>query len=387
MPPALIIITSLMDDQPCLAGLLPTPCDCCPINVEPGDGTNRVRDHSSSAISICHPLFFFCCCCCCCRCCCAAAPSELCGATVPCCPSPHLSPSGVIACDCMEQRRSQLNDGYDAVHWAANYDDEAALSACLSSDPARAALVTARGMTPLHICALNNSVQCARALLLLLPAGAIDAVNCWGETALHLACACDASEVRAVLLQAGADALARDAWGRTPSEAAAAYHAGQLGSVAQPPSPPHPPQLPPLLAPSSIDAASFNHELLSAISSRRLRSIPPPLVRGIFSDVLPPPAAAAAAPPSSRPPRRPLSSLVEYPGDPDRVRSLLQDSAVDAAGADSFGLTGVPAVCRCRLCTHCSHFTQQFTNLRRGTNASCCGCCWRTLIRLSPPPP
>ncbi len=287
----------------------------------------------------------------------------------------------------MEQRRSQLNDGYDAVHWAANYDDEAALSACLSSDPARAALVTSRGMTPLHICALNNSVQCARALLLLLPAGAINAVNCWGETALHLACACDASEVRAVLLQAGADALAQDAWGRTPSEAAAAYHAGQLGSVAQPPSPPHPPQLPPLLAPSSIAAASFNHELLSAISSRRLRSIPPPLVRGIFCDVLPSPSPAAAAPSASRQARRSLSALVEYPGDADRVRSLLQDSAVDAVGADSFGLTGVSAVRRCRLFTRLPHFTQQFTNLRRGTSASCCGCCWRTLIRLSPPPP
>jgi hypothetical protein len=31
----------------------------------------------------------------------------------------------------MEQRRARLDDGYEPVHWAANYDDLAALSACI----------------------------------------------------------------------------------------------------------------------------------------------------------------------------------------------------------------------------------------------------------------
>jgi hypothetical protein len=245
----------------------------------------------------------------------------------------------------MQQRRTKLNDGYDAVHWAANYDDAAALSRCILGDASCVTRVTSRGMTPLHICALNNSVQCARALLPMLPAAAINAANCWAETALHLACACDASDLRALLLDAGANASARDAWGRTPSETAAACHAGQV-PTAQPPCPPTPPP-PPLQTPVlTNDTAAFNHELLSAISTRKLRSIPPPTVRGIFCDAISPPSIAAApcgaaAAASSARNRRALSSFVEYPGDHDRVCALLQDATIDAAGADSFGLTGM----------------------------------------------
>jgi hypothetical protein len=239
----------------------------------------------------------------------------------------------------MQRGHLHLNDGYEAVHWAANYDDVAALSTCLSSDAACASRRTSRGMTPLHICALNNSVRCVRVLVPLLPAATINAVNCWGETALHLACACDASDVRAALLDAGADTFAHDSWGRTPSETAAAAHGGQLtwGHALQSALSPH--FLPPQTHALPSDTSAFNCELLSAISSRQLRSITPPVVRGIFSDS-PPPPPTASAPTSARSSRRALSSLVEYPGDCDRVSALLQDATVDPAGVDSFGLTG-----------------------------------------------
>jgi hypothetical protein len=230
----------------------------------------------------------------------------------------------------MQEERTRVNDGYEAVHWAANYDDTAALNACIAADAACATRVTARGMTPLHICALNNSTQCARELLQLLPAAAIDAANSWGETALHLACACDAVAVRALLINAGADATARDAWGRTTFETAAASHAGKQRDAPEPPHPPPPP----------IDSSSFALQLKSAILSRNLRSVPAPVVRGIFSNTppLPPPTPAS---PCARSGRRALSSCVEFPGDEEYVSRLLADGNVDAAGADCFGLTGV----------------------------------------------
>ncbi len=219
-------------------------------------------------------------------------------------------------------------DGYEPVHWAANYDDTAALSACVAEDAFCATRATRRGMTPLHICALNNSVQCARVLLELLSGTAhINAVNCWGETPLHVAGSCDARAVRSVLLEAGADALACDVWGRTACSTAA-----ESSSELQPPesSP----------APLPAGASGFNEELKSAILSPKLRVVAPPVVRGIFFDSPP-----ASAPPPARSSRRSLSGLVEFPGDRDGVCLLLQDVAVDAAGADSFGLTGASRVC------------------------------------------
>ena len=212
-------------------------------------------------------------------------------------------------------------DGYEPVHWAANYDDTAALSACVSHDASCATRATRRGMTPLHICALNNSVQCARVLLELLSGTAhINAVNCWGETPLHIAGSCDASAVRSVLLEAGADALACDMWGRTACITAAESC----------------PELQPPQAPLPVGASGFNEELKSAILSPKLRVVAPPVVRGIFSD-----SPSASAPPAARSSRRSLSSLIEFPGDGDGVCLLLQDVAVDASGTDSFGLTGV----------------------------------------------
>jgi hypothetical protein len=230
----------------------------------------------------------------------------------------------------MQQGRGLPSDGYDGygrVHWAATYDDAAALSVCLDGDAECITRGTCRGMTPLHICALNNSAQCARALLLLLPVAAINATNCWGETPLHLACACDAVDVRALLLDAGADAFVRDAWGRPACEAVAASHAQPQHECAELPAPPLPPD----------PSGCFNDELKSAITSRKLRSVPPPIVRGIFTDAPLTPATPSA---SARSSRRSLSCLVEYPGDHDRVVLLLQDATIDAAGADSFGLTG-----------------------------------------------
>jgi hypothetical protein len=265
----------------------------------------------------------------------------------------------------MEQRRARLDDGYEPVHWAANYDDLAALSACISLDSRQAARATSRGFTPLHICALNNSVQCARSLLPLLPDAALNAVNCWGETALHLASSCNASDVRDLLLRAGADPSARDSWGQTASEAAAAAQLGRLQHDAVVCNPPTPP----------LHTTSFNLELKTAILSRKLRSVPPPAIRGIFHDAPPPLPSPAPAQTNVRCSRRSLSSLVEYPGDYHAVCSLLQQHDVDAAGADCFGLTGV---CARALAQRAHLFTlhmQPPTNLRRGTIALCFSCC------------
>lgn len=247
----------------------------------------------------------------------------------------------------MEQQHGSLDDGYLPVHWAASYDDVAALSQCISLDATQAARVTSRGFTPLHICALNNSVQCARSLLPLLPAAAINAVNCWGETPLHLACACSASGVRDMLLHAGADPSACDSWGQTAIQAAAAAHLGRMQRDAHAHAPPTPPPLP-------QDATSFNLELKTAILSRKLRSVPAPVVRGIFHDVLPPPPSSAPAQTSAKSSRRSLSSLVEYPGDFDAVCALLREENIDAAGADCFGLTGVCVRMRWLRIRNCS---------------------------------
>jgi hypothetical protein len=258
----------------------------------------------------------------------------------------------------MEQQRGRLDNGYQPVHWAASYDDLAALSECISLDPTQAARVTSRGFTPLHICALNNSVQCARSLLPLLPAAAINAVNCWGETPLHLACACSASGVRDMLLHAGADPSACDSWGQTAIQAAAAAHLGRMQRDAQAHAPPTPPPLP-------QDATSFNLELKTAILSRKLRSVPAPVVRGIFHDVLPPPPSSAPAQTSARSSRRSLSSLVEYPGDLDAVFALLREENVDAAGADCFGLTGACVRVRwygIRICSLCYAAIHKFAS-------------------------
>lgn len=109
-----------------------------------------------------------------------------------------------------------------AVSFAAVAD----LERLLSDSPTLHSLTFWHDVTPLHVACLRGSDPVAVVQLLLQHGAAVDRCNAFGETPLMFACKRGVPELVAVLIQAGADALARDRAGR-----GLMHHTAMSGSV------------------------------------------------------------------------------------------------------------------------------------------------------------
>lgn len=109
--------------------------------------------------------------------------------------------------------------GYSAAAFACCHDDLDVLCVLLSTSQSFLSVCTHNGSTLLHLASQEKSLRCLEYLLALAedtPA-MINATNNYNETPLHLAaCAGNGDSVRR-LLQAGAECLIQDKYGRSPS--------------------------------------------------------------------------------------------------------------------------------------------------------------------------
>jgi hypothetical protein len=258
--------------------------------------------------------------------------------------------------------------GYTALYHATNFDECDCVEALLGAG-ANVNNVSPRGSSALHVAC---SAGAPRVLALLLEhssaAVILDHQNNWGETALHSAV--ESRHVFAVraLLSAGASATILDNWSRTPLDVCV-----QLGSSAQ------------ILdvfkefgilnVPSSISAPGeelkaaerTEHPLQGQIVAEfmdKLENFKPRsqgvVTKGIFASTPTSTESTTDGPvlttDGPRPvkqegpvmssmfelpketekvpnvPKKSLSKMIEYPGDPSIIKALLEDSAVDAKG-------------------------------------------------------
>lgn len=259
--------------------------------------------------------------------------------------------------------------GLTALHHAVYFDENECVEVLLAAG-ARVDGVTRRGCSAIHVACVSGAPR-ALALLLQHPAVAavLDHRNEWGESALHLAAgSCHAFAVRALLL-AGASAALLDRWGRAPVDVCVQHggHADTLAAFSE-----HS-----IVAPSSHissrkELQTTAHQVhpmqgqIVAEFMRRLETFKPRsenvVSKGIFASMpshmdagasayhreaaeTPPLSAEAECALISPPvqharitasfenePKKSLSKLVEYPGDPSVVDALLRDPSVEATG-------------------------------------------------------
>ena len=268
--------------------------------------------------------------------------------------------------------------GLSCVHTAAISNSVSALRLLLAV-PATAALRDSQngwGETPLHLAAAAGHTSAVR--VLLEAAAVSDTPDQWNRTACVVGAEHGEGAVATVFRSFGigvdpaaAEVVAHGDSGRLGAGLAglqtefmakirksyrsrAAASSSAFAPLPPPPLPPAPP--PPAPAPSSkppppppappppADPAFSNVGKRPPVSpfpagemfALKLKSVPKPN-----------PKPAAGRTRGARPPglpgngKRALSKLVEYPGDPEAVGRLLLDAAIDAAGADMFGLTAL----------------------------------------------
>ena len=124
-----------------------------------------------------------------------------------------LTVSALIAADGSALRSRRAEDGYTALHAAAQYDNTAVVSALLSAGAEADALSHSR-MTPLHVAAVQAPAAVVSALV---AAGAsLDAAEDGGYTPLHIAALMGNTAAVRALLDLGANVTAADVQGWTP---------------------------------------------------------------------------------------------------------------------------------------------------------------------------
>jgi ankyrin repeat protein len=106
--------------------------------------------------------------------------------------------------------------GFLEIHWSAYNDEIDKFREISQRDPCQLLTQSKNGNNCLHVAAGANSLRVLRYLMDLPIPTLLESVNSWGETPLHVSAAAGNREVLNILLEAGANCLLRDRWGRTP---------------------------------------------------------------------------------------------------------------------------------------------------------------------------
>lgn len=107
--------------------------------------------------------------------------------------------------------------GYAPIHHAAYFDESQILKLLLDDSLVDPTTKTKKGLTCLHLAAIQNSLQAIDVILKIKrSANLLDITNDWKESPLHVAAAAGHANVVKRLLTHGADATGRDKWNRTP---------------------------------------------------------------------------------------------------------------------------------------------------------------------------
>lgn len=184
-------------------------------------------------------------------------------------------------------------EGMTALHHAAAYNEPALVTLLLQHRATDVNARNARLNTPLHSAAAHDSQAAMAALLRHAPIDA-DAVNVWHESPLILAAAGNHVECARLLLRHGADRALRDKWLCDATDVAKSHQAADVAALLQ-------------LADGQVPPAE--PDAVAVVSSRlRLRTTC-------------------------------LAKLIEAPLDDARFLALLNNSDIDTATADFFGLT------------------------------------------------
>lgn len=239
--------------------------------------------------------------------------------------------------------------GLSPLHHAAYFDEgECAelIISCLNCDiKAR----TNRGCTALHIaCASGSSRVLSK--LLQCDGSLLDIQNDYGETGLHLACSAGNMSTIILLLEAGASPNITDQWNRTPMQVS--FEQGNICILALFEDRGF--EYRPSTSAMNVSEESklAHHDIIAEFMSKLKTSetYTEVEVKGIFKDVKPtvtlPTASSttlsqSALSQSSGPStsgltsstnRKALSKMVEFPGSPTEVATLLEDLDIDPAG-------------------------------------------------------
>ena len=285
--------------------------------------------------------------------------------------------------------------GYTAAHWTVYFDESKSVEALLLKCPDIFLIPSIRGITPLHLICLNNSIRSLKLLLIypIIYNKLIDMRTIWDETPLHLAASTGNLEITRLILNNSSNDIntvhstddsctllqAVDKWGRNPIDVAIEngytlvityfettypeLHQQSIHRVNS--SITHTDEvnnkissqcvvkdiqnelLQSKLFQRSQKSASSTHDVSKASDSSAALEPTPPLIPP--SSQLPPPSIhtvtiippTPSSPPPPRPTPRALSKLIEYPGDPDRLIALLADPTVDPQGKDMYGWTAL----------------------------------------------
>jgi len=246
-------------------------------------------------------------------------------------------------------------DGRSALHYACLNDDVRLLRILLGDSRVDVALRSPRGDTCLHMASLYAALE---AMKLLLEDGrcSLEAQNKYGETPLHL-CAGSGDKAAAkaarLLLDRGASVLTRDNWKRGPLDVSRDNRESPLIDVFETYLAARP-ELEAKVAAASAELKEDKERESSAHDSSATRSAAKNAIFGQLGSVklkktstaektmflkqkpkIPPTNAAGDG-------RTGLSKLVDFPGDRDDItRHLANDSEIDPAGKDAYGLAAI----------------------------------------------
>ena len=254
-------------------------------------------------------------------------------------------------------------DGRSAFHYACLNDDTRLLRLLLADARVDVRLRSPRGDEGAHMAALYSSLEALK--LLLAESGRCDlsAVNNYGETPLHLCAGSgdkNAPKTARLLLASGASLEIADRYGRGPMDVSKDNGETATLRVLEEHLEAHPElkagaeaitaaHRARAAAPERNDAANLAAKgaIFGQIGGVKLKKTTT-VVKTMFQAPKAPagagagPQKASANATQSADGRRPLSKLIDFPGDVEAITGFLAEpERIDPAGADAYGLTAL----------------------------------------------
>mmetsp|Transcript_6945 Transcript_6945/g.13875 ORF Transcript_6945/g.13875 Transcript_6945/m.13875 type:complete len:382 (+) Transcript_6945:137-1282(+) len=261
-----------------------------------------------------------------------------------------------------EQVNSIDKDGRSALHYSCLNDDVKLLEALLNDDRVDIDLRTPRGDTCLHLASLYAS-QRAMKMLFQDERGLalLNAQNQWLETPLHLCAGSgdkDAVKAAQLLLDQGASMTIKDKWGRGPADVSHDNGENKLVHVFD--SWLEEQDDDTRAAVQAITDEYKSHSTRTHDVSNKELTSRANMLKGGLSNALAGlkrvsisektmfsktagrvTSGSVSGKGDARSQGKVLSKLIDFPGDVEEIAKYLKDDAVDAGGADAYGLTAL----------------------------------------------